>query len=225
MEHLIPADDSYYVYASGSSTITVEDKSLDPAKGKVLKIDTTGTNTEFGFQNALTENLEEGVWYYVDYKIKIADEASKPLLYLVLDGSDYRPIYNQQEAPYTFKPIWGPESQATMVTPNVWHHLKTKFRIDPSTKFIQYEVYYDDVLLGAATINNNPADAPITRIIIGTTNDGVGKSTIYLDDVWFYTKKVKRKIDASNFTIYGLISNDWSWLGSPANAFDEQLVP
>lgn len=69
--------------------------------------------------------------------------------------------------------------------------MKTKFKIDSLTKFIQYEVYYDDALLGAATINNNPAGIPIIRIIIATTNDGVGGSTIYLDDVWLYTKKVK----------------------------------
>ena len=169
--------------------------------------------------------MKEGVWYYVDYKIKIADEASKPVLQLVLGGNDYRPIYNQQTEAHTFKPIWGDNNQATTVSPNVWHHLKTKFRIEPSTKYISYEVYYDDTLLGVATINNSPAAASITKIITATDNGSVGKSTIYLDDVWFYSKIVKPKIDAANFTLYGLLNEDWSWLGTPANAFDEQLTP
>lgn len=219
-----PADNSYYAYAGGS-TITVEDKNSDPEKGKVLKIDATGSSTEFGLQNALVDDLEEGVWYYVDYKLKIADEASKPVLQLVLNGSDYRPIYNTQTAPHTFKPIWGGSSQATTVSPNIWHHLKTKFRIDPATKYISYEVYYDDALLGAATIDNSPASAPITKIIVATNNGGVGRSTIYLDDIWFYTKIVKPKIDAANFTLYGLLNENWSWLGTPSNAFDEQRTP
>jgi hypothetical protein len=184
---LLSSEAAAHLFSTWGANITVENKNAtDITKGKVLKFTGTGKTTEFAM-DSFVPGLETGVWYNMDYKFKVSDEFSSPVLRFTDTNTIWSHIYNR-EGNNAFKPTFGGSSEITAVTKGVWHHMKTRFKFNSSTKFVDYEIFYDDLKISTGIFTS--VSFPLTKLVIMTdTGADNNLGVTYLDDVWFYKEK------------------------------------
>lgn len=183
-------------FSTWNANIAVEDKNAtDASKGKVLKFTGTGATTEFSLSDFVPD-LETGVWYDMDYKFKVEDDYSSPVLRFTDGNTIWSHIYNR-EGNNSFKPTFGSETQT--VTKDVWHHLKTRFKVDATNKYLDYEIFYDDAKVSTGVYA--AASCPLTSLVIMTdTGSASNLGVTYLDDVWVYKEKTE-ELPVDQYTV------------------------
>jgi hypothetical protein len=185
---LTSSEASAHRFSTWGANVTVENKNAaDASKGNVLKFTGTGTTTEFAIES-FVPGLETGVWYNMDYKFKVSDDFSSPVLRFTNNNDIWSHIYNR-EGNNAFKPTFAGSSETRTVTKDVWHHLKTRFKFNPDTKYVDYEIFYDDVKISTGVYA--AVSFPLTKLVIMTNvgDENSGKGVTYLDDVWVYKEK------------------------------------
>ena len=180
------AGSSYTTY--GGTFTVVDGRNANGTDGKILKVVGTNAGPEFKIPADALQAMEYDKWYYVDYKFMMEDTNSAPKLALL---DSWSPIYSPSGGGNLFKPQWSGDSGRVAVTPNEWHRLKAKIKINSINNRISYEVFYDDVSIGKADTTIVQA-LPLNGLLIQMVADpSTNRSTYYLDDVWVYTPKPK----------------------------------
>lgn len=217
---LLGSESTAHKFSTWNANITVEDKSAtDPSKGKVLKFAGNGKTTEFAVSD-FVPGLETGVWYDMDYKFKVADDHSSPVLRFTDDSNIWSHIYNR-EGDNVFKPTFGGASETQTVTKNVWHRLKTRFKFNATTKYVDYEIFYDDAKISTGVYAD--ASFPLTKLVIMTdTSTDSNLGVTYLDDVWVYKEKPEAPTSSKLVLTPSMVSKLTSEGGDPAGLLDEQ---
>ena len=188
-------------------------ENADGTVGQVLKAGGTGTY-DLILDGSYLADMSKDVWYTLDFKFKTTEAFSTPTIYFIENGN-WRPIVGRT-ADGTFKPHWGNDAQRRTVSPDEWHRMELRFKMNSSTMFISYEVYYDEELVGTATIDGSNAFSkfPVDQIYI-RMNSGSANGMSYFDDVWLYTKTLKPKLtlDYNDMQVYALT---WDNPGAPS---------
>ena len=173
------------VSVSAATSELVSGTKADGTAGNVLKLTGTGS-FDVELLGDAVEDLVPNTWYFVDYKFMIEDNFTAPMVYFI-DNNNWRTIVSR-EGDRVFKPIWGGNDQKRTVAQDEWHRMQVRFLVDDNF-LITYQIFYDEMLVGGATISGiNMVKFPMDSVLL-RMNPGSGVSGVaYFDDIWVYTK-------------------------------------
>ena len=188
--------DHYAVHAE-----VIKDEGANRGNSLFLRANTTDGLDHFNLDIIdLEEKLEPNKFYYLDYKVRIADAFSRPgVRFADFDANIWTTLMEPlPSVPFGFESRWWGTYK---IPDNVWARVKIRFVIR-EPKGYEYEIFLNDESIVKNTVRvGDPGDvlpASVIRILFQTFSPDK-HSIIYLDDLYLYEEVPPSKFFEESF--------------------------